>query len=153
MARTEWLFIYPERGVLKVCIPPEEAFFSTPFVVARRTELVLAFGNEALDKDERWRLTWLQGGKAQVELFRAFFQFVFEQPAVRKKVRRCKKILVVSQNILVPASNGRKEFFSTNHPVSSLLPKLSLKVYSSSLEGLSLSGRSELGKRYCLNIK
>jgi len=44
-----------------VCISPAELFLIVSMVAASKLREPLAFGNDTLEKDENWELTWLLG--------------------------------------------------------------------------------------------
>jgi len=142
MSKNNVLFLYPELGILKVCIVPAEPFYTIPLIAATKDGEEIAFGEDALEKDESWELNWLQGGKAQKDLFIALFRFVFLQPQVLKAEAKCNKILVAIQCALRTFRSGTGDYLDSNadHVFSfkTLLPTNSCSesfLASSAVEG------------------
>jgi len=144
---------YSELSVLKVCIPPEEPFFTIPMVVAKKTDVRMVFGRVALEKDESWQLTWLQGGRAQRRLLEAFYIFVSDQPAVAKRASKCKRFIVAIQYALAPSLEGKAEILDYDrYPVYSITLRPSVIPSAQPEDYLSLCMRPAAGLTYGLNI-
>jgi len=151
MSERPFLFLYRDLGALKICIPPGEVFFSVPMVVASRQEMGLVYGNEALAADNSWQLTWLEGSVGELEIFRSFFDFVFQQPVVLRNIEKCDDLLLAFDPVLVASYNIHKEYFQ-ELSTSLFLPSLA-NNYSRETDYLSLFGRNEIGVRYGLIIR
>jgi len=152
MSEPSCLLIYLSQGVLKACLLPGEVFFTVPMVVATKKGMPMLFGNDALDAEKSWEVTWLLGGRAQQGLFGAFFKFVFLQPAVLNRVKECTNLLVAFEPVLIPSSNEKEEHLSMIS-FRSALPDAAMNVYSRSTGYLSLFGRRDIGIRYGLTIQ
>jgi len=149
MSGDDALLLYAEQGVLKVSVSLKKPFFVIPLVSASKQGEDMVFGNDALEKDESWELTWLQGGKDQRRYFEALYYFVVRQPAVRKVLRKCKSIVCAYRYVLALGQNEAEEFFDYDDyvpPLTASLPDVyDIKMYTACEDELFVFGRVELG--------
>jgi len=146
------LLVYEELGVLKFSTLHEKPFFSIPTVIASK-EGTVAFGNEALEKDQSWQLTWIQCGNdlpAHMKRFDALYDFVFQQPDIVKAVAKCNRILRVYPNVQVSQLDER--YFSDYDSIFGYVYPPIREIYAETEDILSLCGREVSGKRFVLNI-
>lgn len=151
MSEDKVLLLYSELSVLKVCIPPEEPFFSIPMVVARKEGKAMVFGFKALAKDESWQLTWLQGGKAQRGLISPLFRFVYRHPIVQKHIPQCRYLLVAFPFVLSQRGEHNGESFEYDTVPAYGFP-FRLIPSSHPEDDLCLFARAGWGTCYSLNI-
>jgi len=155
MAEKQVLFLYERLGVLQVSIPPAEPFFSIPMLTAKKEGENLAFGQDALEKDESWELTWVKPGIYQQELYEEFIRFVFQEPEIVEAAKKCDQAILPVQRVPSPKYNGRSiyEWGVVSPRLFRHLLPLPPLPYSCFFENRVLAGsRHELGLRYSLNI-
>jgi len=151
MSAAKTLFLYAELGVLNVCIAPEEPFYTIPMVSASKRGEDLVFGKDALEKDESWQLTWLQGGAAPKTLLEQLYSFVFLQPAVQNAEAKCKIVVVAFPYTLVSLPDKNEDCLES-HPEIFISDGIPLRVYAVTEDVLSTSQCRYDGARICLNV-